>query len=560
MRRPLSVLFLFVLLWPSLPAQACSGGGSPPPLAQSVDQADAIVEGRVLRVDRWGKNFIFEVRKYLKGQGPRLLLVQRISNAHSRSYYDAELDLSCAYDGVSGVREGEGYTLFLRANAGGTFSTRMGLYYSEWNDLKHETRADEWQPMVRVDEDSEWIPIESPQHFAALIESLIGPPPQFERGDYDHWMPLFAPLFARTRDGAVYRFSVRPEGQPYKLNTPPLDEIYQPFSLPNMFSPLPACREVGCVLRSPDEVYGLWWEDDGLRFDSSFFPYYQDSTEFQRLPEAVANWRMPGQAGLFSPSSDAFVVWDGARLSVWGIGTMNSDNYTGAYYPTIQILHELSLNGDDPVRWSGVARWSADGSYLVYQDAEGLWLLDVYGTTGQRLVVPSAQLGRGQLLAVSVHGRYIAYGTPQGWIVYDHIFDESWPNALISPNERHRLSLSDEQLRRPLLWTSGAEYLAYERGRVRTQRADLRSVNYDDDRDNVDVRTTPNALLAYTPYGRSTAVQTGERQVMIQHSFAYQSRTKWTVELPPDSAPLEALWWGAPLFIPMEGYAFYYSP
>lgn len=557
MRHLLLVVCSFLALWPVLPVHACSGGGEPPPLAQSVAEADLIVEGRVEQVDRWGKNLIFEVSRYLKGQGPRLLLVRRISSAHPRGYYDAELDLSCDYDGASRVEEGDAYTLFLRAHPGGVFSTQLGLYYSEWNDFKHERGADSWQPIVHLNEgDDAWIPIESPEHFASLIESLIGPPPQAARGEYDYWMPLFAPLFARTRDGAVYRFSVRPEGQPDELSAPPMDESYQPFSLPNMFAPLPSCREVGCALLSPDEVYALWREEDGLRFDLSFLPYYRNLAGIDMRPEVVANWRILGQAGLFSPSSDSFAVWDGARLSVWGIGTINSDNYTGSYYPTIRTLHDLSLSGDDPSRWAGVARWSSDGSYLAYQDDQGIWLLDVYGAAGTRLIVPSESLGDGRLLAVSAHGRYVAYGTPRGWTTYDRISDESWPNALISPNERYRLMLNEEQLSRPLLWTGGAEYLAYsdEDRRVRTQRADLRSVNYDDDRNSVDIRALPNASLAYTPYGRSTAVQTGERQVTIQHNFAYQMRVDWTVELPSDSAPIEALWWGAPLFVPIDRY------
>jgi len=556
MRRLLLILPLIVLLWPALPAQACSGGGEPPPLAQSVAEADLIVEGRVLHTDRWGKNFLFQVSRYLKGEGPHHLLVTRISSAHSRSYYEARLDLGCLYDGASGVKEGGGYTLFLRLHPTGTTSSSLGVYYAEWNDLEHEWDEDDLQPIARLNEGDEWIKVESPAQFAALIESLIGPPPQPRLERVDHWIPLFAPLFVRTRDGSVYRFSVQPEGQPYKLDSPPMEEVYQPFSLPNMFAPLASCQEVGCVLRSPDGVYGLhWeWEDDGLRFDGGVIPLYQELKEFHRAEQLVANWRMAGQVAMFAPSSDAFAVWDGPRLSIWGIGTINSDSYTGPYLPTIQRLHELSLTGDGPSAWAGLARWSADGSFLAYQDAEGIWLLDVYGTTGQRLIVPDEALRGGNLLAISTHGRYVAYGTPEGWTTYDWRFDESWPNALISPNERHRLSLSDEQVRRPLLWTGGTEYLAFADGWVRTQRADLRSVNYTRDGDGLEIKARSAGLLAYTPYGRSVAIQTGERQISIQHRPFHERRFEWTLDLPEDSAPLEALWWGAPFFVPVERY------
>jgi hypothetical protein len=152
-----------------------------------------------------------------------------------------------------------------------------------------------------------------------------------------------------------------------------------------------------------------------------------------------------GQAFALSANGEAALVWNGDSVSVYAIvADYCSDcGDGGEIFPNLTLLREFPLtmpdNLDVQSLW-GRAVWSADGATLLFGDAQGIWLWDIYRQSEPELLIPATGAQIPTPLFVSATGRYIGYTwdvtARNRWIMVDRFNGEEFENALISPNER----------------------------------------------------------------------------------------------------------------------------
>jgi hypothetical protein len=144
-----------------------------------------------------------------------------------------------------------------------------------------------------------------------------------------------------------------------------------------------------------------------------------------------------GQAFSFSPTGEAISAWNGDTLVIYMI-TKVYDRRLGFQGG---MIIPLSTNTEiTPDSLYGLAMWSTDGTTLIYGDAEGVWLFDIYHEGEPQLIagvengiVPSP-------LFVSTTGRYVAYTYDResgNWTTLDRMNGQIYENAIISPDERY---------------------------------------------------------------------------------------------------------------------------
>ncbi|MCU0480274.1 MAG: hypothetical protein MUE54_03580 [Anaerolineae bacterium] len=394
-------LFIISLLSVSLfgiastrPVYACSGG-SPTPLTELIDDAEIIVQGRIVEIDDANNNFIVQIDTYLKGNGAEHLLVALYSPANTlNDMYRPDED--CWYPPY-GLYEGMTLLQFLnRRNDGAYVWSPHGLfdnaYYTPDEEITYLSH-DETFFTVTYDE------------FLTVIQDIVGTSPVPPNTDSPY--PMLAPLLITTKSGIHYLYPIDKQA-PIQIS----DEL---LSLKHQLKT--ACWERNCKAWSGNGLYHAELNGDGHVILNPNLGTHR--IEFERVFDAI----------VFSPSNDALA---GLTISRYGVEVQ------------IILFYEYGLSVDELWGESTVMDadeiipnhliWNPDGRMIAFSDNRGAWLWDVF-----------TRFSSPRLLAVtdiSIHhfsplGRYVTIGANENGFSVDTINRQILPAGVFSPNEQY---------------------------------------------------------------------------------------------------------------------------
>ena len=375
-------------------ASACTGR----PYAtdyKNIDEFEKWVRATVIDRDDLGFNAILRVEAYYKGDGPRLLVVDR----HPRA--------------LESVTSGRGYSNGCMGNGGGQRYRRgatgyFGLRpkgdgtYSDWiGGSAHFVPRD---GVITYFEDFEWLEI-SESDFVAKLLAIGGreAPSEPIAAEVERY-PLMRYLMVTTETGT--RFQVNPD---------------------RSVTPVPDAAPLGV---SPDGAHWVYrLDEDTLGFGR---PYTS-----RHSPEITYFEEIPGRKFRFSNDSNLVAVWDSSQLSIYLFGTAGY-NYRGGWMGLNRIASaDLNTAGGFAPR----IEWSADSTTLAWQDASGIWRWNLYAEDDPALVIAGDDC---YLIDISSQGRYLRHGTARGWTLYDSLTGESYADALAAPGENVLLFINSD--------------------------------------------------------------------------------------------------------------------
>jgi hypothetical protein len=379
---------------------ACSGG-QPLTIRGLINNSDFVVKAQPVDVDDVHQNGILRVESYLVGgPGPEYLLF--IQNDPIMTQYILE-GRSSGGD-CTGFRSDlypyNSLYLFLDRNFDGSYSvvtTLFNPYYYSFPtpestvEVYIEGGGYEEGEVYGDDFAARDAGIEVTEiEFVQIVAEQSGVSPHLPLTASQY--PLYAPLKITTSAGAEYLLPVDGQ-QPVQLTEEFRQETrWQEPMWSFGFSDAERCDAENCIQISPN---GL---DIAVQTD-------QDNI--------TLTWgvTIPGQASLFSSTSDAIAVWNDSKIQVYRL------RYPRLGYNELgpQLLTEVTLNyGDisDETSWlSGLGAWTPDGRILAYSDVEGLWLWDVFTVGAQRrLLLPTEDGYIPYPRYFSPMGRYLVLG------------------------------------------------------------------------------------------------------------------------------------------------------
>jgi hypothetical protein len=432
----MSVTSLAVVIIPSQSVFACTPGE---PEAVSIDfsleTTDVIVKATVVEVDDAGINAILEADTYLTGGGPRFLLLSRSNPLLSTVRRDHGYSTGCftePFDIPVGLTS---YFALKRRASGAYFHTYTGYYYELQQiipQLGVYTRID---PQAGDDpENLEFVDIRSEEQFIDFIAERSGETPTEPVGNFND-LPRITPLRVITESGANYIYPID-GGEPTLLDSTVPPE-WSPVAYPELFNPPPSCASVDCRLdRSDRSVYMTQVDENTIQLN---YPY-SGFTAVNHVPIEVT-----GQAFALSANGEAALIWNGDNLSVYAIiaDICITCGDGGEIFPNLTLLREFPFtlpDNQDIQSLRGRAVWSADGATLLFGDAQGVWLWDIYRQSEPEVLIPATDAQIPTPLFASATGRYIGYtwdfDARNSWVMIDRFNGMEFENALISPNER----------------------------------------------------------------------------------------------------------------------------
>lgn len=430
MRNSAIVLILsWALLSTGTPAFAC--GGFYPTSIEYAATFEAFVGAEVVAVDDVGINAILKVDRYLRGSGDEYIVIMRhppaLQHSAARRY-----DFGCLYSGRSGPhwRKGDFGYFPLAPNANGTYRDLANLGTSA-----HYVPEDGYVDFFSDNEDeyggNATLPVDE---FESLVLRLSGRR-QAERPRSSPY-PLMRFLHVSTESGERYRLNpdrsvtwLDPAIYPTAISS---DGSHTMFQLDN--------GELGfqylALLKKP---FSPW-----LNALGSAAPAGGRALSDGRYSSDGWLHPKPGLFGTFSPDSNFVAVQEESRLVIYLFYSVSiPDAAVGNGYR--MAMKEIASYGVDWLSLDGRAplAWSADSSAIAYQDAQGIWLHDIFERSEASLILPNDSDRK--LLDISAHGRYLRYGSPASWTLQDVKTGETWKNTLISPDESRLVHIHVEQ-------------------------------------------------------------------------------------------------------------------
>jgi hypothetical protein len=448
MRRPavlhLSLLCLVLILLAAAQsnvALACSGSGPLIQLEPRIQGADAIVHGRVVRVDDTRRNIVLRVKTYLNGVGgPRHLLVQRLG-AQSIDYRrNRSESIRCSYQPPGAMQVGEDVVMFLNRQPNGGYSIAEHIF-SEGSYGRFE-RTDSKVAIGYTLTDSS---VNHQAHEVTrrelidLIQSFSG---MTSVEPTDAPFPLDAPLLVTTTSGNTYMVPV--DGRPaISLSADELRSIVR-FNT--------ACWTEGCVAsrRYGHERYTI---DGGAL-------HYVTAMGTGSLPsEAV-------QHGIvFSPTNDAYALWQivsgEALLTVQTVPVVTTTSFSPEDMHVVTISTPLAFD-DAFALGQPLGAWSPDGRMIAFVDSRGLSMWDVFtaGSQSSRIVGDGVTAVHG----FSHTGRYLRVTVDGQTQHLDRVTLETLPDGAWSPDDRVLLTFGRNP--RFIFTVPPREMPAYDLGNV----------------------------------------------------------------------------------------------
>lgn len=406
------------------PAEACSAG-SPPTIESIITRSEIIVRAIVAETDSEGINARIKVIEYLAGDaGAAMLTFSQVSPTQLRAskegyYYNGPCPLNIA--GLS--TDGTEYIFFLVRQMDGTYRP-SGKFISFANDTS----------TVEIFTEPEVEAVEITQtKLLNLIQNITGDTPRPPLSDTSE--PLTAPLLILTNKNTAYMLPVDSE-QPILL-AEHVNQIsaggYQIGILTN--------DEITFINRQSWEkeshVIGNCLYTDCFAFsDNKLLVTLQKNenkivvcdTWVQDILDCEYGVEFEGQGFLISPMSEAIALWNNNSIE---IHQLTSSSFRQSEFD-LQLIASTSISptGEFSAAWSPYGRW------LVYSDAKGLWLWDIYYQTPE-LIIPTLDDGTIPLVRrFSPLGNYIAVSEGDNHYTYDITTGEYFPDGLISPNDR----------------------------------------------------------------------------------------------------------------------------
>lgn len=395
-------------------AQACSGGRRIP-LDDLADEAEVVVKAYPIEMDTLGQNGIIKVESYLKGKGVEyLLLVQTGISEAIALREDLWGSGGCNSMGKDLSDTDQTVYLFLQRGTDGAYRT----LYSTLSESSVYRFTDDQTVSVSFHTTKDLLlTLEFTEtQFVDYLAERINHPAQQPHPQPTHtfiyggeWpdetviiMPRTAPLIITTQNGTHYLL---------------------PVDVPTLF-PLPDA-EVLWYLRNPrcfiTELTCTAYSPDGTRM-------------VQVVPDTGFNINqrdlVPGQAILFSASSETFVVWHDRKLELYAMRYP----YYGYDDWTPTLINSTPVQGSPDLK---TAVWTPNGRYLAYRDDEGLKIWDVFAPSQTpRLLIQAAPINEASLLCFSSSGRYLAIVETNQRYTLDLYTNERLPFGVVSPDER----------------------------------------------------------------------------------------------------------------------------
>ena len=413
MRSRLTTLLGFLLMFTALaPARAHTCPERYPFSMEDLSEMELLVRATVLDADERGYSAIIHVEEYYKGEGPKLLTVSRFNVGLETGNSVRGYDTGCLFDG-------RGHEW--QAGSSGYFGLSRN-YFETYTDYHYgSAHFYVWDGLMTTRDyaaegfDREWDAPDSisEQEFVAKLLEAGGREEPLEpivEGVVRY--PLMRYLLITTDNST--RYQVNPDRSVTAID--PQTALYV----------------------SPDDSHvAVRVDDDRLGF-YYVWPLGYTPEHFEQTV------KVPGQNLRFSNDSHMVAVWDEAHVAIylfrnkghgdfleWGVG-MHMD-----------LIASATLQTDDGS--SAAVLWSADSSTIAWQDAKGIWRWDLYEDAVQERVANIGDIGDGRLLDLSESGRYVRYGSGDGWSLYDSKTRETFVNALATPGDRHLVFVNSEK-------------------------------------------------------------------------------------------------------------------
>lgn len=398
---------LVTLLLLLLPAKqdrvhACSGGGPDYiPLNEMIPRAEAIIVGHFVEQDDMRLNGIMEIEQFISANpvNKYLLLIQSDSIRLAKAVHSKIYEADCAYS-TQPLTVQDQIVAFLYRNPDGSYGWYRAIIYTHPDEVHeiilHRSTGSEGHSLeierFTLDQLVKYIEDEGDEFFQLPQELLP--------------YPLINPILIKTEDAREYLLPV--DGSP---------PVQLEIETSRKMQRSPSCLTIPCTAYSPNGMDIVLFTPEGVIVNT----LYAVSPIFS------------GDAGLFSPTGDAFVLWSKNRLQIISL-----------YYPNLgfddprssQIINEITIDAaiyPDPV-------WTLDGRKLVYTDQDGLWLWDALNPGVKPRLLVGNEAGRPVARYFSAHGRYLAVTQGEDRYTLDVETGARFPDGLVSPDERTLLA------------------------------------------------------------------------------------------------------------------------
>lgn len=415
MMRPFQMMLILAGLFYSLmltaPVLAC-GGGATDTVEALLERIEIAVKAVPVAVDELRQNGVLRVESYLYGSGPQYLLFSLNDPSIIEAILEGTPKRGCNTLWEKLIPGETGY-FFLNRGADGAY--RASNYPTDPPYYTFENPGSTVRLYTR-DGDPLTQHIVDEAAFVDLITTVGGSaviPP-----DAAPSYPRPAPLKMTTADGKYYLLPVD-RNEPLEVTLDLLRQMSMFISSverPDWNEPyFPAlmCPGDRCDTSSPD----------GQNIASQR-PFSGEVTWYSGIA--------PGQAFLFSSTSDAIVVWNADQITVYTLGYSRPDMEVNRS----QAVRSVTLS-DPPEQALGQAAWSPDGRLLAYSDSAGLWLMDVFTPDAESRLLLAAEGGDIPLArAFSPLGRYVHVTQGDQRLTLDTISGARWPDGIISPDDR----------------------------------------------------------------------------------------------------------------------------
>ena len=405
-----ATLFLYVA-----PAYACSGFNYSS--IEDISRDELVVAASVVDVGDRGINAILQVDRYFKGSGDEYVAVMRHPPALHYAGEVRKYETGCLYSGDAGHKWQLGsYGYFpLSANDNGTYR----------DDTNYEGISAHYIPQDGI--------VEFYSKNAGKYGDYVALPT-------DEFEALLLRLSKQSQ-------TTEPQSNPY-----PLMRFLNITTLSGQRYRLNPDRS---ITRLDPAEYPIAISNDGshvmFRLDKSKLGF-----QYLELRKKPFDWSYgslrskPGVFAQFSPDSNLVAIQEAERLTVYLFHSVSGSGGPGYGHRMFMMevasfeLEWLSAEKKAPLAWS------ANSRVLAYQDAQGIWMLDLFDQAEPQLILPVDESH--VLLDLSDTGRYLRYSGDGLWILLDLQTGETWHNTLVSPDESRLIhiqaDLAEEDTRR----------------------------------------------------------------------------------------------------------------
>lgn len=398
------ILFMFVTalgLGSPAPVYACVTGGTPTHTGY-IERASIIVKGTPVAHQDGSTAIAIEVETYLKGDEDKKYLL--------------------IYPGTKGRLNGKKEKVLRYCSGRAKLNRVVGItsyyYLGRRSDGLYSgtsiTFTGEPQSLMLLGSDN--VPFENYMTEQEYVQYVKNELTNFESHlPTDTTYPRTGILRITTLDNRNYFLPVDDN----QLENLPVDR-YVRFINDHLYlfdDNLAECESIKCIKYTPNQVY---------------------LAALLKNNRILINWdEYSGHDLLFSPTSDAVVIWDNNQIMVNVLYLQSIFGYSTLGIPSPHSIKIQPNTMSDSLHTA----WSPDGWILAFTDENGLWLWDALNENAEpELLIASNDIGVPFARYFSPMGRFLAIEHGNLRYNLDLVSGETLPDGLISPNERHLLA------------------------------------------------------------------------------------------------------------------------